>query len=182
MTVEVTPTTFTYVYFDSAYIARIAQRLIGLFHLENHNIRIDINETTPLAKMHIEFGDPIVINIQSGAFEDFSRPRQQSEPATTQSLGRILLKVRDRLSPEFANAPADEDLTLVQVAIWETYCVARLSRHDIDINRQRWLYNFRNRHGFNDASDRAFEKIWNSNDLTWEQLQSISDTAIALVQ
>jgi len=86
------------------------------------------------------------------------------------------------LSPEFANAPADEDLTLVQVAIWETYCVARLSRHDIDINRQRWLYNFRNRHGFNDASDRAFEKIWNSNDLTWEQLQDISNTAIALVQ
>lgn len=55
MTVEVTPTTFTYVYFDSAYISRIAQRLIGLFHLENHNIRIDVNETTPLAKMHFEY-------------------------------------------------------------------------------------------------------------------------------
>ncbi len=182
MTVEVTPQTFTFVSFDSAYILRIAQRLIGIFGLEDQNIRIDINETTPLGKMHVEFGDPIVINIQSGAFEDFSRPRQQSEPATTQSLGRILLKVSDRLSPEFADAPADEDLTLMQVAIWETYCVGRLSRHDIEINRQRWLYNFRNRHGFNDASDRAFEKIWNSDKLTWDQLQSISDTAVALAQ
>ena len=89
------------------------------------------------------------------------------------------LRIRDRQSGNFADAPTDEDLSIVEAALWETYCVGRLSRLGLKVHKQRWHYNFRNRHGFNDAADKHFEKIWTADDLTWSQLSEISQHAIA---
>ena len=95
----------------------------------------------------------------------------------SQSLGRVLLRVRDRLNDGFGDAPPDEDLTLAQVAAWETYSVGRLERLGIDVNQQRWRYNFRNRHGFTDEADQAFNRLWASDGLTWDELEAISAAA-----
>jgi hypothetical protein len=113
------------------------------------------------------------IRVESGAFEDTKRPRQQSEVATATSLGRLLLRVKDRLSGGFGEAPPDDELSLAQIAAWETYSVGRLSRLGIDVNEQRWRYNFRNRHGFTDAADEAFNRLWSSDALTWGELEAI---------
>ena len=61
------------------------------------------------------------------------------------------------------------------------YCVGRLVRlgykhHD---NRQRRLYHFRSRHGFSDAADSAFERLWTADSLTWPDIKSLSDGAAA---
>jgi hypothetical protein len=45
---------------------------------------------------------------------------------------------------------------LPRCAAWETYCVGRLGGLGIEVNEQRWRYNFRNRHGFTDEADEAF--------------------------
>lgn len=181
MSVEVVPEAFRFVAFDSAYIARIAEHLVAQFGLQSHNFRVEVDETTPLGRISVELGGPILLKIQSGAFEDTRRPRQQSELATTRSLGRALLKARDRLSTDFANAPADDALTLPQVAVWDTYIVSRLSRAKIDINQQQWRYNFRNRHGFTDVSDATFDKVWATENLTWDQLNQLSQDALSAV-
>ena len=177
MTVTVAPETFRFVKFDAAVVARVAEELAASLDMQQP-LHIEIDETTPLGRVGATFGtgpdDTISIKVESGAFEDSKRPREQSEVATAINLGRILLRVRDRLHGGFGEAPADEDLALRQMAAWETYCAGRLTRLGLKVNKQRWVYNFRNRHGFTDAADAAFEQIWASDGLTWGELEAIS--------
>jgi hypothetical protein len=177
MSVTVTPQEFKFVAYDAALIQRVAEELLASLDLADRTVAIEVDETTPLSRTRVEIGDTISIRAESGAFEDTKRPRQQSEVATATSLGRVLLRVRDRLSGGFGEAPPDEDLTLAQVAAWETYSVGRLERLGIAVNQQRWLYNFRNRHGFTDAADEAFNRLWSSDGLTWGELEAISESA-----
>ncbi len=180
MTVTVAPETFRFVKFDSALVARVADELVGALGIERP-VHVEIDETTPLGRVSAIFGpddgDTISISVESGAFEDSRRPREQSEVATAVNLGRILLRVRDRLQGGFGAAPADDDLELRQMAAWETYCAGRLTRLGLKVNKQRWIYNFRNRHGFTDAADAAFAQIWAADGLTWCELEAISSSA-----
>lgn len=177
MSVTVTPEQFTYVAFDATVIRRIAGDLLTSLGLGERDVAIEVDETTPLARTRVTIGDPISIRAESGAFEDPKKPRQQSETHTATSLGRVLLRVRDRLLGGFADAPPDDELSLAEMSAWDTYCVGRLQRLGIPVNKQRWLYNFRNRHGFTDHSDTAFDRLWTSDGLTWADLHTISATA-----
>jgi hypothetical protein len=185
MIVTVTPDTFSFVEFDAALIARITEDLAASMRL-HRDVRVEVDETTPLVKILIDVptndGEPIVVHADSGAFEDTRRPRHQSENATATALGRVLYRAADRLTGGFGEAPPDNELTLAQTAAWETYCVGRLQRLGIAQNHQRWLYNFRNRHGFTDAGDSSFELLWTSDGLTWGELQAISDEAIGFAE
>jgi hypothetical protein len=173
MSVTVIPQTFNFVAYDAALIERVAEELLASLGLDR-DVHIEVDETTPLSRTRVEIGDTISIRAESGAFEDTKRPRQQSEVATATSLGRLLLRVRDRLNGGFGEAPPDDQLTLAQVAAWETYSVGRLARLGIEVNQQRWRYNFRNRHGFTDDADEAFNRLWSSDGLTWGELESIT--------
>ncbi len=44
--------------------------------------------------------------------------------------------------------------------------------------RQRRIYNFRNRHGFTDVADAAFERLWTSDGLDWAEIVGLSDAAL----
>ena len=57
--------------------------------------------------------------------------------------------------------------------------VGRLARLGYPPQRQRRLYHFRNRHGFTDAADAAFDRLWAADGLTWAEIVAISDDAIA---
>ena len=176
----VTPETYNFVFFDADVIRRIAEELVASIGMGDHNVTIEVDETTPLARTVVRIdADGIHIRADSGAFEDTRKPRQQSETATATSLGRVLLRANDRISGGFGEAPPDDQLTLSQIAAWETYSIGRLERIGVPVNRQRWLYNFRNRHGFTDAGDTAFEQLWQSTGLTWGELCAISDSAVA---
>ena len=177
MTVSVTPQQFTFVAYDAALIQRIAEQLLASLGMQDHDVAIEVDESTPLARVRVEVADPIAIRAESGAFEDPKRPRQQSETMTATSLGRVLLRVRDRLLGGFANAPPDKQLSLAEMAAWEAYCLGRLERLGITVNQQRWRYNFRNRHGFTDHSDAAFDRLWGGDALTWDDLRAISANA-----
>ena len=119
MTVTVAPETFRFVKFDAAVVMRVAEELAASLDMQQP-LHIEIDETTPLGRVSATFGagagDTISIKVESGAFEDSKRPREQSEMATAINLGRILLRVRDRLYGGFGEAPADEDLALRQMA------------------------------------------------------------------
>jgi hypothetical protein len=177
MTVSVTPQQFTFVAYDAALIQRIAEQLLASLGMQDHDVAIEVDERTPLARVRVEVADPIAIRAESGAFEDPKRPRQQSEIMTATSLGRVLLRVRDRLLGGFADAPPDKQLSLAEMAAWEAYCLGRLERLGITVNQQRWRYNFRNRHGFTDHADAAFDRLWAGDALTWDDLRDISADA-----
>jgi hypothetical protein len=123
--------------------------------------------------------EPVLITAESGALEDVKAPRQLSAVGTADVLGKLLLSVRDRLDPAFGNPPAEDDLTLQESVAWEVYCVARLGRLGHPVQRQRRLYQFRNRHGFTDAADAAFDRLWSAEDLTWADITALSQGALA---
>jgi hypothetical protein len=179
MAVTVVPEQFSMVLFDADSIRSCAEALLDRLGMPDQDVRIEIDETTPIARVQCELGDPIVVRAESGAFEDTRRPRHLSEVAVNTALGRTLLKVRDRMSGAFDDAPDDSDLSLAQVAAWDTYAVGRLGRLGYPVHQPRWIYNFRNRHGFTDEADDAFARIWGAEDLSWEDLAALSDGAAA---
>lgn len=173
MSVTVEPQEFRFVAFDAGTIQRVADSLVAALGIDRP-VHIAVDETTPLGRVSVDIADTITVNVQSGAFEDSRKPRQQSETATAGALARALLRANDRLHGGFGEAPADDALTLRQTAAWDTYVIGRLSRIGLTVNEQRWRYNFRNRHGFTDMADEAFDRIWEADALTWGELESIS--------
>lgn len=180
MPVVVTPEEFSLVLFDAATIERTVIDILERLGLSDRSVRIEVDETTPIVRITVEPGDPIVLKAGSGAFEDPRRPRQLSELSIATNAGRALLRVRDRDDGSFADAPIDDELTLPQAAAWDAYSVGRLGRAGYTIHEPRWRYNFRNRHGFTDAGDAAFDRIWHADSLTWAELVEISDGAAAV--
>ena len=182
MTITVTPDEFALVSFDNAEIVGIIERLLPAVGLPTDvDITLDVDEGVPLGRADVTSIDPIVLDVEGGALEDPKVPRHLSAEGTADVVGRLLLRVRDRLDPAFGDPPADDSLSLAHQVAWDVYCVARLARHGYRAQRQRRLYAFRNRHGFTDAADAAFEKLWTAETLTWSQIAALSDAAAAPV-
>jgi hypothetical protein len=180
MPVAVQPDTFSMVFFDAGEIRAIVEKLVAEVGLPaDLAVTIEIDETTPMGRARVASVDPLLITAESGALEDVKAPRQLSPEGTIDVLGKLLLSVRDRLDAGFGDPPADDDLTLQESVAWEVYCVARLGRLGHTVQRQRRLYQFRNRHGFTDAADAAFDRLWSTEDLTWDDITSTSQGALA---
>jgi hypothetical protein len=183
MSVTVTPEEFSLVNFDAAEIKSVVEKLIQAVGLPaDLDVLIEVDESTPLGRAIVtSYDDPIVISVESGALEDPKRPRQVSATGSADVLGRLLFRIRDRRSQGFGDPPADADLTMAQSVAWDVYCIGRLVRLGFKHydNRQRRLYHFRNRHGFTDAADEAFEQLWTADDLTWSDIAALSDKASA---
>lgn len=180
MPVEVRPDTFSMVFFDAAEIRAIVERLVAEVGLPvDLAVTIEVDETTPMGRARVASFEPLVITAESGALEDVKAPRKLSPEGTADVIGKLLLSVRDRLDPVFGEPPSEDDLTLQESVAWEVYCVARLGRLGHPVQRQRRLYQFRNRHGFTDAADAAFDKLWTAEQLTWADITAISQEALA---
>lgn len=180
MPVEVRPETFSMVLFDAAEIRAITEKLAAEIGLPaDLLITVDVDETTPMGRSVLTGLDPVVLSLESGALEDPKRPRQIDPEGTADVIGRLLFELLDRLDPSFGDPPADDDLTLPQSVAWQVYCVGRLGRLGRRVQRQRRLYQFRNRHGFTDAADAAFERLWTGDGLTWADIDAISADARA---
>jgi hypothetical protein len=172
--VTVEPSEWKYVQFDGDRIAAVAGKLADEVGL-TVPIRIEVDETTPLGKVGVASLDPLVVTAESGAFEDPKAPRQLSDKAVADVLGRLFFRIRDRLDPAFGDAPADGDLTLAQSTAWDAYAVGRAVRLGYPASRQRRLYHFRNRHGFSDVADAVFDRLWSADGLTWADIQAAVD-------
>ena len=180
MPVEVRPETFSMVMFDANEIRAIVEKLAGEVGLPTElAITVDIDETTPMGRSLLQSVDPVVLSLESGALEDPKRPRQLDEEGAIDVLGRLLFELRDRLDPAFGVPPAEDDLTLPESVAWQAYCVGRLGRLGHPVQRQRRLYHFRNRHGFTDAADEAFDHLWTAEGLTWADIAGTSESARA---
>ena len=178
--VTVTPDEWKFVFFDGATIAAITEKLLGEIGLDC-DVRIEVDETTPLGNARVASIDPVVLALESGALENPKAPRRFDPTGAADVLGRLLFEVRDRLDPRFADAPPTRELTLPQASAWQAYCVGRLGRLGYTVQRQRRLYHFRNRHGFTDVADAAFERLWTADGLTWAEIDAISAEARAAI-
>ncbi len=180
MGVTVTPEAFTMVLFEQPAIVAAVERIASQVGLGDAEIIVEVNEAVPLARTRTESLDPIRLSIDGGAFEDPRHPRQLSEHGVIDTVGRLLLQAQDRLSPSFGDPPGDDDISLPHRVAWDVYAVGRLQQLGYDSQRQRRLYGFRNRHGFTDAADAAFEQLWTGSGLTWAEITRLSDDAASV--
>ena len=169
--VTVTPETFTMVDYDGARIAALVSQVADDIGLPpDTQIRVDVDEHTPLGASSLASLDPIVIKVESGALEDAKNPRHLSERNVIGLSARLLFRAHDRSTPAFADAPADADLTPSQAVAWDVYSVGRTARLGYPSPRGRRLYHFRIRHGFSDKTDDVFERLWSGENLTWADI------------
>ena len=171
--VVVTPEQFSFVNFDAGHIAEVTSKVADKVGLPaDVEIRIEVDETSPLGRTRLESLDPITISAEGGALEDAKRPRQLSDKSVIDVIGRLLFRAKDRLDPAFAAAPPDRELTLQQHTAWDTYAVGRCDRAGWAPQKKRRIYHFRNRHGFTDVADAVFERLWNAEGLTWADIEA----------
>jgi hypothetical protein len=179
--IVVSPETFTFVEFDPAEISRLASEVATRVGLPaDTEIRIEVDERTPLGRTWLDSVDPIAVRVQSGAFENPKVLRTLSERNVVDVVGRLLFKAVDRRHPGFADAPADGELSLQEYTAWDTYAVGRCEQVGYAPSKARRLYHFRNRHGFTDTADAVFERLWSAQGLTWADIRAAcAETAAA---
>lgn len=173
--VVVVPQEFHYVAYDAGRIREIASKVAdGVGFAADDQITVEVDERTFFGRSRVLSLDPLHVQFESGAFEDAKRPRHLSETGTTESLGVVLFRALDRRRPEFAEAPPDEQLTLAQRVAWDAWSCGRCAKRGWEVSKPRRHYHFRARHGFSDAADAAFEKLWLAESLTWNELEQLS--------
>jgi hypothetical protein len=171
--VVVTPEEFSYVKFDAGRITELTAKIADKVGLPaDAEIRVEIDEGSPLGRTRLVSLDPITVTVEGGAFEDAKRPRSLSDNSVIDVVGRLLFRAKDRLDPSFADAPDDGDLTLQQHTAWDTYAVGRCERAGWAPQKKRRIYHFRNRHGFTDVADGVFDRLWNGDGLTWADIEA----------
>jgi hypothetical protein len=169
----VTPDEFHLVFFDAGRITELAGAVADRIGLPSDlEVRVEVDERIPLGRVKVTSLDPVTISVEGGAFEDPKQLRHLSERSTTDVLGRTLLKIKDRLDPGFGEAPADDKLSLPQSVAWTVYSEGRCERLGLPTQKQRWRYHFRNRHGFSDVADAAFDRLWAGEALTWADIEA----------
>ncbi|MDP7068362.1 MAG: hypothetical protein QF637_12135 [Acidimicrobiales bacterium] len=172
--VSVTPESFEMVFYDAAVIGEVVAEVAERLGVEE-GITLEIDEQSPLGRSKIVSHDPIELWVDGGAFENTQRPRQFGKARTRDTIGRLLMRILDRRSGRFDDAPADDELELSQFAAWDVHCVGRLERLGIGGQQKRRQYQFRNRHGFTDVADAAFDQLWDSSELSWAEIERISE-------
>ena len=174
------PDQFALVDFDPARIRAIAEEAADAAGLPaDLEVVVEVDDSSPLGVTSLESVDPVHIRLESGALEDPKHPRQLAESGAAGAIGRLLFRAADRRSEAFADAPEDGDLPPAVGVAWEVYAAGRLARSGHQAQRQRWRYHFRNRHGFSDDADAAFEELWSADGLSWARIEALSAKALA---
>jgi hypothetical protein len=178
--VTVEPTEFHFVLFDAQQIAGLVGEVADIVGLPGDTaIRVEIDESTPLGRTQVTSLSPITLSVEGGAFENAKAPRQLSDRSVRDVASRLLFRASDRLSGRFDDAPPEGEVPLPSNVAWDVYAVGRAARAGVPVSKARRLYHFRNRHGFNDVADAAFETLWNADDLTWAQIIALVDEVAA---
>jgi hypothetical protein len=178
--VTVTPEAYEYVNFSAATIQSTAEEVAAAVGLpDDAAVDVNVDEAEMIGRLHtLVEGDRIVVNVTGGAFESLKKAREFAPERCRAVLGLALMRARDRLDPAFGTPPPDDELTVRQESAWSTYIEGRLARRGVLRGRpQRRIYHFRVRHGFNDAVDAVFERLWNADGLSWADLEAASAEA-----
>ena len=175
--VTVTPDPFTVVPYEVPVIAGLVEEaaaLVGFPNTVDIDLEVDEDLPHPLVGTASDVVDGrAVLWISGGNLEDTHRTRQFSESAARLDLTQMLLRANDRLSDGFASAPPDVELTLAERIAWDAWTHARAGRLGLPTRVDRMRYDFRLQHGFSDAADSAFDRLWDAQTLSWDGLREI---------
>ena len=175
--VTVTPDPFTLIPFDAPTIASLVEDVAALVEFPpgvEIDVEVDEELFPPLTGHMTDVADGrAVLWISAANLEDTRQPRTFAPEQARSDLAVMLLRAKDRLSDDFADAPADRELTRAERVAWDVYAIGRVERLGMDVRRQRELYGFRLQHGFTDVADAAFERCWNAPTMTFAGIREV---------
>jgi hypothetical protein len=175
--VHITPDPFTVVPYEVPVIADLleeAAALIGFPSDVEVDLEVDEDLPHPLVYTTSDIVDGrAVLWMSGGNFESTHRNREFSVPFARRELTQVLLRANDRLADGFASAPSDAELSLAERAAWDTWAQGRTGRLGVEVRPDRMRYDFRLQHGFTDAADAAFDRLWDAQTLSWDGLREI---------
>jgi len=176
--VTVTPDPFTLIPFDAATIAALVEDVAALVEFPpGVDITVEVDEELfpPLTGHMADFADgKAALWVSAANLEDTRSPRTFAPEQARTDFAVMLLRAKDRMSDDFADAPPDRELARGERIAWDIYAIGRAQRLGMAIRRQRELYDFRLQHGFTDVADAAFERCWNSPTMTYAGIREIS--------
>lgn len=160
--------------FDAEVIGALAEEVataIGFPDDVEVTIEVDQELPLPLTGSFADIVDGSARLWFSGG--DFEHPQHRGgfdEPMARIWIARELLRAADRMSPGFAGPPADDELTDQQRAAWDAWADGRLARLGFAVREPLRRYHFRLAHGFSDAVDVVYERLWHADALTWADI------------
>lgn len=179
--IEVRPETFTLVAFDGAEVRRLAEEAAARAGIDDAEVEIDEELPMPITGTAVEVVDGRGrIWMSGGSIEDPKEPQDLDRGLAATELTAAMLRLRDRLRPEFAGAPPDPELTDRDRTTWETWAYGRCARLGLPVREQRSRYALRLYHGFTDVTDAAFERLWAADDLGWDDLVAVGEETAAV--
>ncbi len=177
--IAVRPDPFTLIAYDANEIATIIEDVAALVELPSTvdiDLVVDEELFAPLTGHTTDVVDGRVkLWISGGNLEDSKRPRHFSPTQARRDLAYMLLRAKDRLDDDFAGAPDDGHITRGERSAWDVYAVGRANRRGIAVRRQAQLYEFRLQHGFTDVADAAFARLWETEQMTWDEIREVCE-------
>lgn len=176
---SVSPESFELVHYDAAEIGRVFDSVLDTIPglPDGLDVSISVKEDLPTTRGWIDSLDPLALTVESGALENTRAPRTFGEEAASASFARLLLEYRDRLDPAFGAPSLDVEIDYDDRISWHVYCYGRATRLGHRVFKPRYLYDFRNRHGFTDAADANYEMLWEAESLTWSDISGLAPSA-----
>jgi hypothetical protein len=175
--VTVTPDPFTLIPFDAAEIASLVEDVAALVEFPpavEIEVVVDEELFPPLTGHMTDVVDGrAVLWISAANLEDTRQPRTFAPDQARFDFSVMLLRAKDRLSEDFADAPPDRQLTRGERLAWDINAIGRAERLGLPVRRQRELYDFRLQHGFTDVSDAAFERCWHAPTMTFAGIREL---------
>lgn len=175
--VTVTPDPFTLIPFDAPTIASLVEDVAALVEFPpgvEIDLAVDEELFPPLTGHMTDVVDGRAsLWISAANLEDTRSPRTFAPEQARSDFVVMLLRAKDRLSDDFADAPADRELTRGERVAWDVYAIGRAERLGLVVRRQRELYDFRLQHGFTDVADAAFERCWNAPTMTFAGIREV---------
>jgi len=173
--ITISPTSFTKVEFTTEEILGVAAEVMGRIDGIPDGLAVElvIDEDQPTTRMAISSLAPLVFALDSGALEDTRHPRHFGVEMASVSLASLFVEYLDRVDEAFGAPEVGEPSDFADKIAWSAYTHGRVQRLGYRVHKPKHLYNFRNRHGFSDAADRAFEALWSATNLTWAEILAL---------
>ena len=179
MIVTVSPDPFHLVQYQASVIRGIIEDVAAQIDWPtNIDISLTVDEQLPMPILGT-FADVVAdgtraeVWISGGNFEARDKSREFSELHARAEITHVLLRAKDRVGDAFAAAPPEGSLTLGERCAWDTYTWGRCVRLGHPVHHQKRLYDFRMQHGFSDAADAAFDRLWAAESMTWDGIREI---------
>lgn len=169
--IRIAPQTFTKVEFTADDIQSVVREVIArIDQIADPDVELVIDEDQPTTRLSIAALDPLVFHLDSGALEDTRKPRHFGVEMASVSIASLFIEYLDRIDPSFGAPPVGQPEDLAQRIAWSAHTHGRVQRLGYRVHQPKHRYNFRNRHGFSDAADRAFDTLWTAEALTWADI------------